>query len=66
MVIFSIIQKVVVILSKYVCLNTKDHGVGASFIKLRTLDSKGHGLRPKGHGCDQCVTPRGHGFKIVF
>ena len=27
---------------------------------------KGHGLGPKGHGCDQCVTPRGHDLKIVF
>ena len=26
------------------------------------ISDKGHGFGPKGHGCDQCVTPKGHGF----
>ena len=35
------------------------------FNMIKILEEyKGHGLGPKGHGCDQCVTPKGHGLKI--
>ena len=34
--------------------------------KYLSNDYKGHGFGPKGHGFDQCMTPRGHGFKCEF